>query len=90
MNDVARKLLERHFDTAFSAPDGIAKLRELILALAMQGKLVEQDPNDQPASELLKKIGAERQQLVKSGKIKAPKQLPPIKPEEVPYELPQG
>ena len=38
------ELLDQHFDTAFAAPDGIAKLRELILTLAMQGKLVEQGP----------------------------------------------
>jgi hypothetical protein len=44
-------LLERHFDTAFAAPDGMQKLRELILTLAMQGKLVPQDPNDQPTGE---------------------------------------
>lgn len=56
-------LLERHFDTAFAAPDGIQKLRELILTLAMQGKLVPQDPKDQPASGLLKAIEAEKQQL---------------------------
>lgn len=84
------ELLEQHFDTAFAAPDGIAKLRELILTLAMQGKLVEQNPNDPPASELLKDISAEKQRLVKAGKIKQPKPLPPIKSEEVPYELPQG
>lgn len=90
MTDATRDLLEQHFDTAFAAPDGIAKLRELILTLAMQGKLVEQAPADQPASELLKDIDAEKQRLVKAGKIKAPKPLPPIKPEEVPYQLPQG
>lgn len=84
------ELLEQHFDAAFAAPDGIKKLRELILTLAMQGRLVPQDPNDQPASELLKEIEAEKQRLVKEGKIKAPKPLPAIKPEEVPYELPQG
>jgi type I restriction enzyme S subunit len=84
------ELLEQHVDTAFAAPDGIAKLRELILTLAMQGKLVEQNPNDPPASELLKKIEAEKRRLVKAGKIKQPRPLPPIKPDEVPYELPQG
>ncbi len=83
-------LLERHFDTAFDAPDGIKRLRELILSLAMQGKLVKQDPKDPPASELLKEIEAEKKRLIKAGKIKQPKILPPIKPEEVPYELPKG
>ena len=90
MNKETARLLERHFDTAFAAPDGIKKLRELILTLAMQGKLVEQDPNDPPASELLKEIEAEKQRLVKEGTIKKPKLLAPIKPEEVPYELPEG
>ncbi len=90
MTDATRNLLEQHFDTAFAAPDGIAKLRELILTLAMQGRLVAQDPADPPASELLKEIEAEKQRLVKAGKIKPPKPLPPIKPEEVPYELPPG
>jgi type I restriction enzyme, S subunit len=81
-------LLERHFDTAFAAPDGIKKLRELILTLALQGRLVPQDPKDQPASELLKEIETEKRRLAKSGKIKESKPLPEIKPEEVPYELP--
>ncbi|MDV6343510.1 restriction endonuclease subunit S [Nitrosomonas sp. Is37] len=82
--------LERYFDAAFAAPDGIKKLRELILTLAMQGKLVPQDPNDPPASELLKAIEAEKQRLVEEGKIKASKPLLAIKPEEMPYQLPKG
>ena len=49
---------------------GIKKLRELILELAVRGKLVPQDPNDEPASELLKRIAAEKAELVKQGKIK--------------------
>ena len=60
MTEATRNLLEQHFDTAFAAPGGIAKLRELILTLAMQGKLVEQDANDPPASELLKEIEKEK------------------------------
>ncbi|MBF0229275.1 MAG: restriction endonuclease subunit S [Desulfamplus sp.] len=83
-------LLQKHFDTALESPDGIKKLRELILTLAMQGKLVKQDPNDQPASELLKEIQAEKERLIKEGKIKKQKELPPIKTEEVPYEVPKG
>lgn len=84
------KLLERHFEMALAAPDGIKKLRELILTLAMQGKLVPQDPDDQPASELLKRIEVEKKRLIKEGKIKKQEPLPPIKPEEVPYALPAG
>jgi type I restriction enzyme, S subunit len=83
-------LLEQHFDVAFAAPDGIKKLRELILTLAMQGKLVPQDPNDEPASELLRSIETQKQQLVKDGKIKQSKPLPKITSEETPHDLPKG
>ncbi|EJH2659961.1 restriction endonuclease subunit S [Salmonella enterica] len=69
---------------------GIKKLRELILELAVRGKLVPQDPNDEPASELLKRIAAEKAELVKQGKIKKPKPLPEISEEEKPFELPIG
>lgn len=67
---------------------GIKKLRELILELAVRGLLVPQDPNDEPASELLKKIAAEKAKLVKEGKIKKEKPLPPIATEEIPFDLP--
>jgi len=69
---------------------GIKKLRELILELAVRGKLVPQDPNDEPASELLKRIAAEKSELVKQGKIKKQKPLPEISEEEKPFELPVG
>src|SRR5690606_7252419 len=57
---------------------GINKLRELILELAVRGKLVPQNPDDEPASELLKRIEAEKARLVKEGKIKKQKPLPPV------------
>ncbi|QPJ64826.1 MAG: restriction endonuclease subunit S [Candidatus Nitrohelix vancouverensis] len=69
---------------------GIKKLRELILELAVRGKLVPQDPKDEPASVLLKKIAAEKARLIKEGKIKKQKQLPPISDKEKPFELPKG
>ncbi|MFN3069393.1 restriction endonuclease subunit S [Serratia sp. J2] len=69
---------------------GIKKLRELILELAVRGKLVPQDPNDEPASELLKRIAAEKAELVKQGKIKKQKPLPEISEDEKPFELPGG
>jgi len=71
------KLLEKHFDLAFAAPDSVQKLRELILTLAMQGKLVPQDPKDQPASELLKEIEAEKQRLVEKGTFRDREDLEP-------------
>jgi len=70
MTDATRDLLEQHFDTAFAAPDGIAKLRELILTLAMQGKLVEQDPSDMPASELLEEIEEQARRMLDTRKVK--------------------
>lgn len=84
------KLLEYHFDTAFDAPDGIKKLRELILTLAMKGKLVPQDPNDHPASELLKELESEKRRLVKQGKIKEFFPILPLRSEDAPYSLPNG
>ncbi|AST67775.1 restriction endonuclease [Kosakonia cowanii] len=69
---------------------GIKKLRELILELAVRGKLVPQNPNDEPASELLKRIAAEKAELVKQGKIKKQKPLPEISEDEKPFELPVG
>ena len=65
-------------------------LKKAILQYAMQGKLVEQDPNDEPAKLLLERIKAEKEQLIKDGKIKKEKSLPPITEDEIPYELPKG
>lgn len=71
----------------------LTKLRQAFLAEAMQGKLVPQSAaadNDEPASELLKKIKAEKEKLIKEKKIKKQKPLPAIKPEEIPYEIPEN
>lgn len=65
-------------------------LKKAILQYAMQGKLVEQDPNDEPASVLLERIRAEKKQLIKDGKIKKERPLPPITEDEIPYELPKS
>jgi len=82
--------LVRHFDLIAQAPGGVARLRKLILTLAVQGKLVPQDPSDEPASELLKKIRAEKDRLIAEGKIKRDKPLAEIADEEKPFDLPQG
>lgn len=70
--------------------DLITKLRASILSDAVSGRLVPQDPNDEPASILLEKIRAEKERLIKEGKIKREKLLPPIAEDEIPYELPDG
>ena len=102
----ARKLITEHIDIWTSAIKkrsatgrgsnkkieltGIKKLRELILELAVRGKLVPQDPNDEPASVLLEKIAAEKAQLIKDKKIKKTKVLPEIGEDEKAFKLPNG
>ena len=71
------------------------KLRQKILDLAIHGKLVPQDPNDEPASVLLERIRAEKEQLIKEGKIKAPKKSKSAGdtshyPKDVPFAVPEG
>ncbi len=69
---------------------GIKKLRELILELAVRGRLVPQDPRDEPAGVLLEKIAEEKKRLVKEGKIKRQKALPEIGEEEKSVDIPSG
>lgn len=69
---------------------GIKKLRELILELAVQGKLVDQSQEDEPSSELLKKIVAEKTKRIESGEIKKPKKLPAIDEAELPFQIPSS
>ena len=68
------------------------KLRQKILDLAIRGKLVPQDPNDEPASVLLERIRAEKERLIKEGKIKRSKKSASDTPhyENVPFEVPEG
>jgi type I restriction enzyme S subunit len=78
------------FDTLFTTEESIDQLKQTILQLAVMGKLVPQNPNDEPASVLLEKIAAEKARLIKDKKIKKQKPLPPISDEEKPFELPAG
>ena len=82
--------LSTHFDTLFTTEASIDALKQTILKLAVMGKLVPQDPSDEPASALLARIAAERAQLIKEKKIKKEKPLPAISEDEKPFELPQG
>lgn len=77
-----------HFDLLLDAPDAVPKLREAILQLAVQGKLTEQDPGDEPASALLECIEVEKRRLYEAGEIRKPSTVPPVNSNEVPYELP--
>ena len=80
----------QHFDLLAGRPEAIDALEQTLLQLAVRGLLVPQDPADEPASELLQKIRAEKDRLIAEGKIKRDKPLPPITDEEKPFELPVG
>jgi len=79
-----------HFDTLFTTEASIDALKQTLLQLAVMGKLVAQDPNDEPASELLKRIQVEKAKLVAEGKIKKDKPAKPIANEEKPFEIPKA
>jgi type I restriction enzyme S subunit len=68
----------------------VKNLRQQLLQDAVQGKLVEQNKKDEPASELLKKIKVEKEKLIAEKKLKKEKELSPIKPEEIPFEIPEN
>lgn len=82
--------IAENFDLLFTTEHSIEQLKQNILQLAVMGKLVPQDPNDEPASVLLEKITKEKARLVNERKIKKQKPLPPIGDEEKPFELPVG
>lgn len=67
-----------------------ADLRKSILQAAVQGKLVPQNPHDEPAAALLARIRAEKTKLANEGKFKKEKPLPPISENKIPYDLPDG
>ena len=66
------------------------KLKQSVLQYAMEGKLVKQNPSDEPASELIKKIENEKAELVKEGKIKKSKKLPAVTDDEKPFDIPDS
>jgi type I restriction enzyme S subunit len=77
------------FDVLFTTESSIDQLMQTILQLAVMGKLVPQDPNDEPALVLLKSISTEKEQLIKEKKIKKQKPLLEITDGEIPFELPE-
>jgi type I restriction enzyme S subunit len=70
--------------------DYIKKLRQTIFQEAVSGKLISQDPNDEPVSELLKKIIFEKEKLIREKKIRKEKPILSITQDEIPYQLPKG
>ena len=88
--DQAWKHVSENFDTLITTPESVSSLRQSILDLAVRGKLVPQDPKDEPASELLKRIEEERNRLIAEKVIKKQKKLPAIDSNLAPFKLPMG
>lgn len=76
------------YDRVADAPDAVGRLRRFVQDLAVRGKLVEQDPTDEPASELLKRIAAEKARMVKAGEIRRPRKLSNGEGLAPPHEIP--
>jgi len=82
--------LVRQFDLTATAPGGVARLRELILTLAVRGKLVPQDLSDESASHLLERIQAEKSRLMSTGRIRREKPQPAARNGDRPFDMPPG
>lgn len=83
-------MLLEQFDTIFETPESVTRLQELILDMAVKGKLVPQDLNDEPTIQLLKRIKIEKEILIRNKKIKKEKVIPSVIDEKKPHELPKG
>lgn len=84
------EVLLAHFNRISEAPDALPRLRRFILELAVRGKLVEQDSTDEPASELLKTIQAEKVRLLKEGEIKNLEAFGPVTANDIPFPIPRS
>ena len=84
------ELVFSNFDKVIRSKEDIKDIRNLILSLAIKGKLVEQNPEDEPASELLKRIKEEKERLIKEKIIKKEKELSKIEKDEIPFEIPES
>lgn len=85
-----KNLYRDEFETVFGVKKNIQALRNKVLDLAIQGKLVEQDPRDEPARELLLRIQSEKKKLIKEKIIKTEKPLPVIEKDDIPFVLPES
>ncbi|QTA80233.1 Restriction endonuclease, type I [Desulfonema limicola] len=87
-------ILFENFKELTNSPKNAEQLKKLVLQLAVQGKLTakwrQENPDVEPAKVLLERIQAEKEQMIKQGKIKRAKPLPGISEEEKPFDLPEG
>src|SRR5699024_825598 len=82
--------LTDHFEQIYRKPEHIDQLKQAILNEAVRGRLVPQDPSDEPAEQLLERIKEEKQRLYEEGEIRKPKDLDPVSEDEIPYEIPKN
>lgn len=82
------ELLLAHFDGISDAPDAVPRLRRFVLDLAVRGKLVEQDLNDEPVPALLNRIRREKIKLIERGNVRKQKPLVPLDSGEIPFSVP--
>ena len=78
-----------HFSRISDAPNAIPRLRSFILDLAVRGRLIEQHPNDEPATALLRHIQAKKAQQVKGNRVKMPQPFRPMGKAEMPFPIPK-
>ena len=78
------------YNRVAEAPDAVGRLRRFVLDLAVRGKLVEQDPTDEPATELLKRIAEEKARLTKAGAFRKPRAIVLVDADEFPFSIPRG
>ncbi len=90
MSDLLPFLQPDVWEQLLRVPNAVARLRGLILGLAVRGQLVPQNADDEPAQLLVKRIAAQREQMVRDKKIRATETLPPIEESEKPFALPQS
>ncbi len=81
--------ITQNFEQIYCTPEHIDQLKQAILNEAVRGRLVPQDPDDEPAEQLLERIKAEKQRLYEAGEIRKPKELEPITEDEIPFVLPK-
>jgi len=86
----AWKRVEENLSMLFENPEDVEDLKKCVLQNAVMGKLVPQNPDDEPASELLKNIAKEKSALIKKGEIKKQTPLPKIREDEKPFEILEG
>jgi type I restriction enzyme S subunit len=84
------EFVSREFESILTTVQSVEMLRQVILELAVRGRLVPQRVEDEPAGELLARIAAEKQRRVGLGRLRNHKLLPPLRAEEVPHALPKG